>query len=97
MGTRIVISGTAAEKAAEKGAEKLVEEMLAAGLQSAQQLVPVKTGALHDSLHSEQDGTTGAYGSDLDYSVFVEMGTFKMAAQPYLMPSLDAVRRVAGG
>ena len=92
MGTRIIVNTAKAEAAAEKAATEIVEECIQAGLESSKRFVPIKTGALHDSLRSEQEGAEGSYGSDLEYSIYVEMGTGKMGAQPYLRPSIDAMR-----
>ena len=94
MGTSIRIYATAAEGVAEKAGEELVRLALAAGVEAARRYVPVDTGALRDSIRSEQDGSEGEYGSDLEYSIYVEMGTSKMSAQPYLRPSIDAMKSV---
>ena len=59
-------------------------------LELAKTVVPVRTGALRDSLHMFIDDTnaTVIIGTDIGYGKFVELGTSKMTAQPYLMPSL---------
>lgn len=59
----------------------------------AQEIVPVRTGKLKASLKMEIDeaAKTVRIGSDLDYSVYVELGTSRMQAQPYLIPSLFQV------
>jgi hypothetical protein len=59
-------------------------------LEYAQQSVPIKTGKLFSSLKVEIDEALQSVtiGSDLDYSVYVELGTSKMAAHPYLVPAL---------
>lgn len=53
---------------------------------------PVDTGMLKNSLNSEmvtpvqwrvQDGVT--------YGIFQELGTYKMAAQPFLIPAVESV------
>lgn len=53
---------------------------------------PVDTGALKNSLNSEQmnpllwrvqDGVT--------YGIYQELGTYKMAAQPFLIPAVESV------
>lgn len=64
-------------------------------LEAAQEGAPVDTGALRESLRMESEGhdaapTVVAIGSDLDYSVYQEMGTYKMKAQPYLRPAIAA-------
>jgi HK97 gp10 family phage protein len=66
----------------------------------AKDLAPVDTGHLRDSIRCWQtsEGATvtaggvsnGPEGSrDVDYAVYVEFGTYKMAAQPYLRPAVD--------
>ena len=54
----------------------------------AQDIVPVDTGALHDSIDYEIDGHRVEIGSGLDYASFVECGTRYQRAQPYLRPAL---------
>ena len=48
------------------------------------------TGNLHDSITSEVDAgqMTARVGTDLDYGLFLEVGTSKMAARPWLRRSL---------
>lgn len=60
-------------------------------LQQAQVLVPIDTGALYDSgYRSEPSGESVEVGFTKIYAPFVEFGTFKMAAQPYLRPAMDS-------
>jgi HK97 gp10 family phage protein len=63
----------------------------------AKQIVPVDTGALQESIVVESDtdsrGPVVYVGSHLPYAIYVELGTSRMAAQPYLRPALGA----AGG
>ena len=70
-------------------AAKVVDESLDYGLVIAEGLVPVRTGALKDSLHKEFDPIkcAGTFGSDLDYALYPELGTRYQAAQPYLYPA----------
>lgn len=62
----------------------------------ARQRVPVDTGALRDSIKgrviNQQSGEVTAGGGDVDYAGYVEYGTVKMAAQPYMHPAADAAR-----
>lgn len=55
---------------------------------------PVDTGALKNSLHTEKK-RRGLYwvGDGVEYGIYQEMGTHKMAAQPFLVPAVEAVRR----
>lgn len=62
----------------------------------AKQNAPVDTGRLRSSI-AEELGREGSdlverIGTDVEYALFQEVGTSKMAAQPYLRPALDAVR-----
>lgn len=58
-------------------------------LTSAQAAVPVDTGKLKRSLYSEMKGDSEVeIGSrNVAYNIYVECGTSKMGAQPYLLPS----------
>jgi HK97 gp10 family phage protein len=70
-------------------------------------LVPVKTGTLRRSIHSvfENGGLTGLVGPSVLYGKFVEFGTRRMGARPYMRPAaeqvlptfVDAVKRALGG
>lgn len=57
---------------------------------SARQIVLVDTGDLRASIGVRQKGLVAAIGSDTHYAAYVEAGTPKMAAQPYLRPALMA-------
>lgn len=66
----------------------------------SQRLVPVKTGDLKRSGHIDQSGEDVQIVYDKDYAPFVEYGTSKMAAQPFLRPAIEgkqseALRAVA--
>lgn len=58
--------------------------------QIAQQLCPVRTGRLRDSIEIERDGDGRRIGSKLNYAIYVEVGTRHEPAQPYLRPALQA-------
>jgi HK97 gp10 family phage protein len=63
---------------------------------AAAAMAPVQTGALKSSIYYELDETGGGdlmvqIGTNIRYGGFVEFGTHKMAAQPYLRPALDEV------
>jgi HK97 gp10 family phage protein len=59
-------------------------------------IVPVRTGKLQRSLHVTPK-TPGkkryTFGDKVDYGVYVEFGTSRMAAQPFLRPALDELKR----
>lgn len=45
-------------------------------------------GELRRSITSQSDGLTCEVGTNKEYAMYVEFGTCKMAAQPYLVPAL---------
>nr|AUN37290.1 hypothetical protein [uncultured bacterium] len=54
----------------------------------AKQLAPVDTGALRDSIGADPvDSLTVRVGSDMPYAPYVEYGTSRSPAQPYLTPA----------
>jgi HK97 gp10 family phage protein len=63
---------------------------------------PVDTGALKNSIHAERK-RRGLYwvADGVEYGIYQELGTSRMAAQPFLVPAVEAVRglieRVWGG
>jgi HK97 gp10 family phage protein len=73
---------------------EIVQETLFAIETGAKLVVPVDTGALRASIESEMTGdTSGQVATNIDYSVYVEYGTTKAPAQPYMTPAAEAERR----
>lgn len=66
--------------AVRKAAEAVAEE--------ARRMCPVDTGALRNSITVSSDGSGAEVIAGKDYAVFVEFGTYKTAAQPFLVPAL---------
>ncbi len=55
----------------------------------AKLFVPVDTGTLRRSItHEFPDKHTAIVGTNIEYGEFIELGTSKMPAQPYLRPAL---------
>lgn len=54
---------------------------------------PVKTGTLRRSIHSvfSNGGLTGIVGPSVLYGKFVEFGTRRMGARPFMRPAAEAV------
>ncbi len=75
--------------------EDKIAKGVATGMEGhAKQYVPVLSGALRNSIHTEGGGGTFEViaqstegGAPRDYAHFVEYGTSKMNAQPYMMPA----------
>ena len=76
---------------------RVLEQTVRAGatpiLQRAQEKTPVRTGHLRRSegIKSEVQGSRAVafIGTDVDYAPYVEFGTSRMGAQPYLRPAFD--------
>lgn len=63
---------------------------------AAKRRAPVDTGRLRSSISRElgidNRGLRARIGTDVDYAIYVEFGTSRARAQPYLRPALDAAR-----
>lgn len=49
----------------------------------------VDTGNLRNSVTGETDGQTVQVGTNVEYATYVEIGTYKMGARPYIKPSIE--------
>jgi HK97 gp10 family phage protein len=66
-------------------------------------LAPVDTGNLANSIDYRTEETPQqavvTIGTPVEYGIYQELGTYKMAAQPYLTPAInaqmDGIRRMA--
>lgn len=68
-----------------------LDEFIEIFLQEAYQLVPVDTGFLLGSIAADHDGECIiTCEATADYAQYVEFGTWKMMAQPYFIPALEA-------
>lgn len=61
-----------------------------AAANAARSLCPVDTGKLRDSISAQASGNTAVISASAPYAAYVELGTYKSGAQPYLVPSLTA-------
>lgn len=62
----------------------------------AQQLVPIDTGRLHDSIRVNRQGPrmyVVGPGDEVEYAGYVEYGTSVSPAQPYMRPALAFAQR----
>ena len=66
-------------------------------LKYAQDLCPVDTGFLRMSGNIHEDTGRGDVfiGFDAEYASYVEFGTYKMEAQPFLRPAIDEAEAYA--
>ena len=60
----------------------------------AKNVVPVDTGNLKNSIdvEFENDGLTAIVAPHTEYAAFVEFGTRRMSAQPYMIPAAERNR-----
>jgi len=60
---------------------------------SAKMIVPVDTGTLKRSISGRtektSDGAQATVGTNVEYAAYVELGTSRQAAEPYLHPALQ--------
>lgn len=78
----------AAVEANSRSVPKKVADKIAA---QARAVVPVRTGYLQSSIVSVSisAGKEAEVQANAPYAAFVEYGTYKMAARPFLAPSVD--------
>lgn len=84
----VTVDNTAAVKGGLQSAIARALERI--GLQAdgyAKDLCPVDTGNLRNSITHTSDGKAAYIGTNVTYGKYVELGTVKMAAQPYLRPA----------
>lgn len=78
-------AGAKIEKAAEKAVKDVVVDIASDSVKES----PVDTGHNRRSIDYEAKGLEGAVFSTSGYGGFLETGTSKMAARPYMKPALD--------
>ena len=86
--------GEAIKRRAEAAAKAGIDETLAACVARAQASAPVDTGFLRASAFVRQavltaSGMLGHWGFSAAYAAYVEFGTVRMGAQPYIRPAMD--------
>lgn len=89
LGTGIMLvewNGEKIEKKILDACKKGIDEVTGACIMDAKLRVPVRTGRLRSSIRKMKPGF---WGSDVEYAIFVEVGTHKMSAQSYLRSAAD--------
>lgn len=90
---RIAVALDAAGPAMVDKTHQIVKATAFAIEANAKQIVPVDTGTLRNSITTTVDtddtGASAEVGPEVNYGVYVELGTRRMAPQAYLGPSLD--------
>lgn len=98
QGVRLSWNGPQIEKAIREAARAELKATLEYGVFLAKQVVPVDTGELRDSIKAtklvgNQYGVKGEIEATAGHALYVELGTVKMRAQPYLRPAADVAFR----
>lgn len=75
----------------EKHGQTIVKAIVKAGVRNAQAIVAVDTGFLKGSITGEVDGLQGEFGPTAEYGAYVEDGTSRTPAQPYIGPAFNSV------
>lgn len=95
----VEINGAALTELFESPAGEVARDLQRRALQvdrAAKQNCPVDTGRLRSSITNElgQDsqGLVATIGTNVEYAPYVELGTSRMAAQPFLLPALEAAQ-----
>lgn len=75
--------------ALEGGIDKALKEMGLVGERHAKKYCPVDTGRLRNSITHDKSERAAYIGTNVEYGPYVELGTSKMKAQPYLKPAVE--------
>lgn len=77
-------------KRIDSACEKAVKDTCEDIQRMAKQFAPARSGKLRDSIKTKVEGLKGEVYSDVSYAGYVENGTRKMRARPFLRPAYDA-------
>lgn len=72
-----------------KTMERALEKIGMVGEAYAKEECPVDTGTLRNSISHAVDDNTAIIGTNVEYAPYVELGTSKMDARPYLRPAVE--------
>lgn len=94
MSSHLVIFGSRLDAVVNDVLDEKIDTAIEAGIEGAKSIVPILSGDLHDSIQEQdREPGRGSYGSTLDYASAVEFGTEHGPEQPYMRPSIDAMRQ----
>ena len=93
MNVDIEIKSDNTESVLSELADKVSTALEMCGMQAenyAKMKCPVDTGLLRNSItHTQADSETEVIGTNVEYAPYVEMGTSRQQAQPYLRPAIE--------
>lgn len=77
----------------QQGVDDAIQKAGQTGQDIAQDIVPVRTGHLQGSITYDAPGVLiSEYFTDVYYSQFVEFGTSRQSAQPYMIPAFEEAK-----
>lgn len=80
----------ALETALQQAKARALEIMGGKAESYAKMAAPVDTGNLRNSItHQQDDENTEIIGTNVKYAPYVELGTYKMTARPFLRPAAE--------
>lgn len=92
IGMTLSLTGMTAvrEMLDERQLERAVKKVTLLIERHAKEYAPVRTGRLRASIHNGQiDRLTYFVGTGVEYGIYVEFGTYKMRAQPFMRPAIS--------
>jgi HK97 gp10 family phage protein len=96
-GTELAWAGEGVERFSEDVLEATFTTLSDRGLSFMQGLTPVDSGELRDSeyvqVYEEGGRVVMQIGAEAGHAIFVELGTSKMSAQPFIRPTFDWLQR----
>lgn len=79
-----------------EGIDEIINDLASEqALQEAQRRVPVLSGDLRKTIRREVRGKSWALiagGDGVTYAIWVEFGTSRAAAQPFMLPALNSIK-----
>lgn len=87
-----LLSGKGLVLGINKAIQEAAQEAKAYGLALITARTPVDTGRLRSNWQAELEANGIRFHNDTPYGIFVEMGTYKMRAQPMLAPSIPEIQ-----
>ena len=90
MGVDIHVTDNA-DKALEELQRKIEMALIAIGAAAeghAKDYCPVDTGRLRNSISNTHDEDSAYIGTNVEYAAYVELGTSRRVAKPYLKPAV---------
>lgn len=94
---RFTWRGAAVKQALDDAVQTAMQQVAEEAKAEAQSLAPVLTGLLRSSVFAQVDARGGSgrrtlvIGADAPYALYVELGTSRRAATPFIRPAVDRI------